>query len=468
MERQREIERQNALADAWKKVMDDINSKMNDMITDQLNALLQNQSIDANTKAMSANTEALGRLTDAVLGGGGVKGVPSGENFPFPVVDDKNSETWGRARRKREGLPVDQNPHDHTKEGIADVAQAQIDASNAVTEAMTDNAQKQVQVANDTNEKIEESTSNAFAKMTQAVNLYGIAYQAMSNDNLSATQKFQMIALQAVGNAAIAALTTNFAQTEGQVAIELPGILGKAASQLGPIAGPIAFAAMTALLGGLMGMAVSKITKSKATIAQATGASSASAGRLTTGMLNYAEGNVNEFTDPSTLTPGRQYNVDAANGKTYRARYMGSDPRTHLTNGPEFHLVGEEGREAIIDAHTTRLMQMNDTGIWRAIQTLYNGGSLRARRRSRARSGVLAFADGNLDDFADMGGMGDASGADMEAMRQALDRNSAVQEALLERLSHPIQAKFDVHGPGGLVDSYDRGKKTATRHGERY
>jgi hypothetical protein len=57
---------------------------------------------------------------------------------------------------------------------------------------------------------------------------------------------------------------------------------------------------------------------------------------------------------------------------------------------------------------------------------------------------------------------------DMTAMKESLDRNSAVQEALLERLSRPIEAKFDVYGKGGLIDSYDSGKKNVSRHGERY
>ncbi len=84
---------------------------------------------------------------------------------------------------------------------------------------------------------------------------------------------------------------------------------------------------------------------------------------------------------------------------------------------------------------------------------------------------MSAFADGNIDDFDEMGATGDIGGlntADMEAMRLSLDRNSAVQEALLERLSQPIQAKFDVYGKGGLVDSYDTGKKTVNRYGQRF
>jgi hypothetical protein len=86
---------------------------------------------------------------------------------------------------------------------------------------------------------------------------------------------------------------------------------------------------------------------------------------------------------------------------------------------------------------------------------------------------VSAFADGNVDDFEDMMSSGDTAaygenGLGSEALQASLDRNSAIQEALLERLSRPIQAKFDVYGKEGLVDSYDTAKKTLRRHGERY
>lgn len=213
-----------------------------------------------------------------------------------------------------------------------------------------------------------------------------------------------------------------------------------------------------------MGLAVSQIAKSKAQISQATGAS-ISAGRLATGMLTYAEGNVNEFTDPSTLTPGRHYNVDAADGKTYRAKYTGANPKTHITNGPEFHLAGEAGREAIIDAHTTRLLQMDETGIWSAIQTLYNGGGLTMGRRRKGR-GVAAFADGNLDDFADYAESGDYSDdSNLSSLQASIDRQSDLLEDLR---TNGIKAFFDVYGKGGLVDSYDRGKKNVQRHGEKY
>ncbi|CRH85951.1 Uncharacterised protein [Chlamydia trachomatis] len=237
---------------------------------------------------------------------------------------------------------------------------------------------------------------------------------------------------------------------------------------LGHPGGEIAIAAFTAVLGGLMGLATSKISKSKSTIAQVTGAS-ASAGRLATGMLTYATGNVNEFTDPASLTPGSQYNVDAADGRTYRARYMGSSPRTHITNGPEFHLAGERGREMIIDAGTTRQITMNENEIWRTIQTLSNGG--RINHTVGKRMGIPTFADGNVSDFTSvMDGVSSMSGMSISpeqavALQSSIDR----QSDLLERaLTEGIKGVFNVHGPDGLVANYDRGKKTANLHGEPY
>ncbi len=541
LKRQLEIEQHNSVADAWKKVMDDINKKISDQITDWMNAALQTQSIDANTAALEQNTAALyatrpyetNDFTNPDRDNNGMAIDKEGKVI-YPIApegnpqNDNDPSTWPRARRKRAGLPVDGEPMDETTpiwqmtpeqreefeqniaglwtaykdygisaetekaealqdvpgytpdirsdeqmESIASqnmqVAQSKIDASNAATQAVLANNKKQQQSTADTQGKEVRGTKSTFAAMAAAMNMYGIAYQTMSNDNMSSTQKFLTFALQSAGQVAIAMLTTNMLQTDAQSKVELPGILGKAASQLGPVAGPIAFAAMSALLGGLMGMAMSKVSKSKSQIAQVTGAS-VSAGRLSTGMLTYAEGNVNEFTDPSSLTPGQRYNVDAADGKTYRARYMGANPTTHLTNGPEFHLVGERGREAIIDANTTRRLQMNDTGIWQAIQTLYNGGRVRATRQRGG--GMSNFADGNLDEFADgasaQGSAGSAQPAftDMLAAIQAsLDRNSEVME---QAVSKGIKGVFNVYGKGGIIDSYDTGKKNVERYGEKY
>ena len=518
LEREHEIEQQNAQAEAWSKVMDDINMKMSESITDWMNAFLQSQSVDLNTAALGANTAAINALTSAMGGvpaaegsgdmGIGEGGVPNSirrpeENnggeaptykAPWQMTDEdivKGQENMGlmwqsyteqgteAMMQMQENLaetPGITPPWQMTEESMQagmenmqNAYQGMVDASNKATGQVLANQSKIQQGENQTDKKISSGAQSAFAKMTAAANLYGIAYQAMSNDNLSTAQKFEMIAVQAAGQAAISALTASLAQNTGQVAADTPAVASKAFAQLGPIGGAAAFAAITAILGGLVGLAVSKIAKSKSQIAQVTGVS-VGAGRMATGMLTYGEGNVNEFTDPSTLTPGRQYNVDSADGKTYRARYMGKNAKTHITNGPEFHLVGEKGREAIIDAHTTRQLQMDDNGIWQSIQTLYNGGRLSHSSMRRRGRGVRAFADGNLDEFEEIestlgGGDTSMSMEQVISLKESIDRQSDLLEDLR---TNGIKATFDVYGKGGLVDSYDTGKKNVTRHGERY
>ncbi|MBQ8712997.1 MAG: phage tail tape measure protein [Prevotella sp.] len=489
LERQHEIEQENARAEAWRKVMDDLNQKMNDQITDWLNASFQNMSIDANTDATIKNTEALMDVANAMGGKDGVKldtsvasslGAEPGIS-PNPTIERigyENETPATTAPATTDSTPsvfLDPNNVGLIWEQQAAAAEAsaerQVGAIDKVKTALDSQFHKQSQGSKNANQQMTTSTQSAFAKMTQAANLYGIAYQVMQNDNLSASQKFGLMAVQAAGQAAITSLTVDFASTTAQTAADTPSVLSKLYKQLGWGAIPV-FAVFTGLLGGLLGLAASKIAKSKSQIAQATGASGASAGRLATGMLTYAEGNVNEFTDPATLTPGRQYNVDAADGRTYRARYMGSNPRTHITNGPEFHLSGERGREMIIDAGTTRQITMNEAGIWQAIQTLSAGG--RVRRASAARRrGVAAFADGNLDDFDDTmldgpaveSGMGGMTTEQMAAFQTSLDRNNE----LLERaLSQGFKAIVSPYGPDGIVNGYDKYKKEALRQGVKY
>lgn len=528
LKRQLEIEQQNAMADAWKKVMDDINNKISEQITDWINASLQNQALDSNTQALMQNTAALYASINSQQEGFGSDYLVGPDGVPNYLRSPESMEELPRAYRKRAGFlndEQDENPlpawptseedlqqkqeqigslwtaykeygiaaKTEMAETLADVPgansvlemntdqqeaqlesvkttyQGMVDASKDASQQMISNQQSVSKTQTSTDRQMVNTNKNAFAAMTAAANMYGIAYQAMSNDNLTTAQKVQMMIVQAAGQAAISMLTASMAASTGETAANAPGWVSRTLKDLGPIGGHVAVGVFTALIGGLMGVAMSKITKSKSQIAQATGAS-AGAGRLSTGMLTYAEGNVNEFTDPSTLTPGRSYNVDGADGRTYRAKYMGANPTTHITNGPEFHLVGERGREAIIDAQTTRQIQMDDTGIWRDIQTLYNGGSISAVRRRRG--GVRAFASGNIDEFDDVvavtdgGTSANGSGSDATAALQAsLDRNSEVLERALR---DGIKGVFDVYGKGGLVDSYDRGKKNVNRHGEKY
>ena len=533
LERQHEIEIQNAQAEAWRKLMDDINMKMSEQITDWMNAYLQNkatedntaelqrlqqkleaeqQKMDASVTATDANTQAVQGLTQQLAEGITVKqdgtqpGATGGSDFAadkqagYPSAPQEAPSNVDFASDKQAGYPGAQTDTANTAatdantqavQGLTQViaqqggfgadkaagypsgggelspaAQQQINEQNAVTENFISNKQKEVKTETEGDKKEQTSKQSMFAKMTAAANLYGVAYQAMSNDNLDMAQKFEMIALQAVGNAAIAGLQVALSSSTAETAANLPPAAAKSTAEAGPIVGPILFAALSALVGGLMGLAASKVAKSKSQIAQVTGAS-VGAGRLATGMLTYAEGNVNELTDPASLTPGRQYNVDGADGKTYRAKYMGKGAKTHITNGPEFHLVGEAGREAIIDAKTTRLLQMNETGIWRDIQTLYNGGSISGLSSRRRRGGVAGFKDGNLSDFSDYSESA-APGMSIEmlaSLQASIDRQSDLLE---HALTNGIKAVNKWTGSDGIPAMYNKMQKEAQRHGEKY
>ncbi len=62
------------------------------------------------------------------------------------------------------------------------------------------------------------------------------------------------------------------------------------------------------------------------------------------------------------------------------------------------------------------------------------------------------------------GGMG----FDPAALQASLDRNRAIQEALLERLNQPIYAQNILYGPDGLPNVINKLNKEAQRHGEKY
>ena len=64
-----------------------------------------------------------------------------------------------------------------------------------------------------------------------------------------------------------------------------------------------------------------------------------------------------------------------------------------------------------------------------------------------------------------MGTVGGMSTEMAVALQSSIDR----QSDLLERaLTEGIKGVFDIYGKGGLVDSYDTGKKTVNRYGQKY
>ena len=200
------------------------------------------------------------------------------------------------------------------------------------------------------NEQRTKSHAKMVSAMSSAMNMYGIVYGAVMNDNLSASQKAETVALQMTGQMIISLLTASLAQVGSDAATGLAGAIAKAFSQLGPIGGAAAIAGITATIGAAMAVATSKVAKSKKQVAAATGAG---AGKLTTGMLTYADG---RYPGESGFSEGGTYNVPGADGKTYNARFEGNISKTGIRRGTHFGIFSEKKPEMVIDGDTTELI----------------------------------------------------------------------------------------------------------------
>lgn len=200
------------------------------------------------------------------------------------------------------------------------------------------------------NEQRTKSHAKMVSAMSSAMNMYGIVYGAVMNDNLSASQKAETVALQMTGQMIISLLTASLAQVGSDAATGLAGAIAKAFSQLGPIGGAAAIAGITATIGAAMAVATSKVAKSKKQVAAATGAG---AGKLTTGMLTYADG---RYPGESGFSEGNTYEVPGADGKTYNARYEGNISKTGIRRGTHFGIFSEKKPEMVIDGNTTELI----------------------------------------------------------------------------------------------------------------
>lgn len=238
--------------------------------------------------------------------------------------------------------------------------------------------------------------------------------------------------------------------TQAQTTFSIVGAIGKCFAFLGPIAGPIAAAVVMATLNGLLqwalGAAFSK--KSKSSTSPNT--------KLTTGMLTYDSGNVQDL-KPFVADNGEVYWAKEDDGKQMQGVQMLTSPTATTVNGQP-SLVAENGPEIVIGRETTHAMMMNNPGLLKALVN-YD------RNYSGRNSARRAFDDGNVSDVLAAGtqaGNGNlSSGAsatgDMIAANAA--SNAALLQAvnaLLDRLSQPINAKIDMYGRGNLYDSMNK------------
>ena len=249
----------------------------------------------------------------------------------------------------------------------------------------------------------------------------------------------------ATGVALLTAKTVNN-QTEEQLevahqkvmaALRSAGIFGWCVSTLGPIAGPIAYSAMMAILMGLLNFAISKVggsDKSKNETAKGKNT------KVVSGMLTYDSGNVQDLR-PFVGNDGSLYWASEDN-KPHDGVSLLTQPTATTINGQP-SLVAENGPELVIGRETTQAMMMNNPQLLKALVNY-----------DRNYSGRRAYDNGNVAETSPTVAAG-ASVSDEMVSYQA-NTNVALLQAvntLLQRLEQPIEAKIDMYGRGKLYDS---------------
>lgn len=242
--------------------------------------------------------------------------------------------------------------------------------------------------------------------------------------------------------------------TQAQTTFSIVGAIGKCFAFLGPIAGPIAAAVVMATLNGLLqwafGAAFSKKSKSS---------SSSPNTKLTTGMLTYDSGNVQDL-KPFVADNGEVYWAKEDDGKQMQGVKMLTSPTATTVNGQP-SLVAERGPEIVIGRETTHAMMMNNPGLLKALVN-YD------RNYSGRNSARRAFDDGNVGDVlaagtqAGNGNLSSGASATGDLVSANAASNAALLQAvnaLIQRLNEPINAKVNMYGRDGLYDSLDKANR---------
>lgn len=249
----------------------------------------------------------------------------------------------------------------------------------------------------------------------------------------------------ATGAALLTAKTVNnnteekleVAHQEVMAALRSAGIFGWCVSTLGPIAGPIAYSAMMAILMGLLNFAISKVggsDKSKNETAKGKNT------KVVSGMLTYDSGNVQDLR-PFVGNDGSLYWASEDNKPHDGVKLLTQPTATTINGHPS--LVAENGPELVIGRETTQAMMMNNPQLLKALVNY-----------DRNYSGRRAYDAGNIAETSPTVAAG-ASVSDEMVSYQA-NTNVALLQAvntLLQRLEQPIEAKIDMYGRGKLYDS---------------
>lgn len=229
-----------------------------------------------------------------------------------------------------------------------------------------------------------------------------------------------------------------------ELTFSIVGAVGKCFEYLGPIAGPIAAAAVMALLTGLMQWGLNAAfggNKNK------NNSSSGPNTKLVSGMLTYDSGNVQDM-KPFVGDNGEIYWAKEQDKPKSGVNLL-TTPTATTINGQRA-LVAENGPELVIGRETTKAMMMNNPSLLKALVNYDANYSGRNAARRAFDEGNLAEALGNLSSGASVT---DGLIADSRAANIAL---ITAINTLMQRLDQPIHAKIDMYGRGNLYDSMSK------------
>lgn len=237
------------------------------------------------------------------------------------------------------------------------------------------------------------------------------------------------------------------AHQEAMAILRSAGIFGWCVSTLGPIAGPIAYAAMMAILMGLLNFAISKIGGSgKSKNEAAKGPNT----KVVSGMLTYDSGNVQDLR-PFVGNDGSLYWV-TEDDKPHDGVSLLTQPTATTINGHP-SLVAENGPELVIGRETTQAMMMNNPQLLKALVNY-----------DRNYSGRRAYDAGNVVESSAT--IASVTPTPNDVGVSQADTNLALLQAigtLMQRLNEPIEARIDMYGRGNLYDSMTKANQFMKR-----
>lgn len=245
-------------------------------------------------------------------------------------------------------------------------------------------------------------------------------------------------------------ITTEATETATSGALNIAKGSAKTIGELGWWGIPLV-AVISALIGGLMSWAMSKV-KGAGGSSSVDNSSASVPTKLVTGMLTYDKGNVQTMLGDD----GRLYQTRI--GGVGGSGLVTVPTLTNVAGQPA--IIGEQGPELVIGRATTKALMQDNSGLLQgliAFDKMYSG------------RGFRTYNNGNVQELSNIGSnpisnnfeqimsfmisrIDDVLSPSLERVSKALDNSTMSNTALIDRLNKPISANINKYGRGGLIE----------------